>query len=73
MTAVRDLLRELSTRGKQGAGLHSAGGTMKAGAGSVRLRLLGILLASVGLPPKPSRARLIMDLRDDGTLWRMVG
>ncbi len=70
---IRDLLKELSTRGKQGAGLHSAGGTMKAGVGSVRLRLLGIVLASVGLPPKPSRARLIMDLRDDGRLEDMRG
>ena len=70
---IRDLLTELSTRGKQGAGLHSAGGTMKAGVGSVRLRLLGIVLASAGLSPKPSRARLILDLRDDGKLDEVRG
>ena len=39
----------------------------------MRLRLLGILLASVGLPPKPSRARLIMDLRDDDKLDEVRG
>jgi hypothetical protein len=65
---IRDLLMELSTRGKQGVGLHSAGGTMKAGVGSVRLRLLGIVLLSVGLPENLSLARLQMDLRDDGRL-----
>ncbi|MBK1644342.1 hypothetical protein CKO25_06665 [Thiocapsa imhoffii] len=65
---IVDLLKELSTRGKQGAGLHSAGGTMKAGVGSVRLRLAGIALLSVGLPENLSVARLLMDLRDEGTL-----
>jgi hypothetical protein len=63
---IRDLLKELSTRGKQGVGLHSAGGTMKAGVGSVRL--LGIVLLSAGLPETLSLARLHMDLRDDGKL-----
>lgn len=70
---IRDLLVELSTRGKQGVGLHSAGGTMKAGVGSVRLRLLGIVLLSVGLPEKLSFARLLMDLRDDGKLDGLRG
>ncbi|MFB1487361.1 MULTISPECIES: IS4 family transposase [unclassified Thiocapsa] len=65
---IMDLLKELSTRGKQGVGLHSAGGTMKAGVGSVRLRLAGIVLLSVGLPENLSVARLLMDLRDEGTL-----
>src|SRR5438132_1423327 len=31
---VSDLLKELSTQGKRGAGLHSAGGTLKAGTGN---------------------------------------
>src|SRR5437588_8522646 len=48
-TEVSDLLKELSTKGKQGGGLHSAGGTLKAGTGNVRLRLLGIILHSAGL------------------------
>ena len=63
---VSDLLKELSTRGRQAAGLHSAGGTMKAGVGSVRLRVLSILLRSMGLPEKLSLARLHMDLAQDG-------
>ena len=70
---IRDLLRELSTRGKQGAGLHSAGGTMKAGVGSVRLRVLGIVLSSVGLPEDLSVARLMLDLRDDDRLDELRG
>jgi len=65
---VTDLLTELDTQGKQWAGLHSAGGTLKAGVGSVRLRLLGIVLPSAGLPEKISVARLQLDLRDDGKL-----
>lgn len=65
---VRELLKELSTRGKQGAGLHAAGGTLKAGVGDVRLRVLSIILQSVGLPEKLSVARLMMDLRDEGKL-----
>lgn len=65
---VSDLLKELSTRGKQGAGLHAAGGTLKAGKGDVRARVLGIVFRSMGLPEDISVARLIMDLRDDGKL-----
>lgn len=69
---VSELLKELSTRGKQGAGLHSAGGTMKAGVGSVRLRLLGIVLQSAGLPEKLPVARLQLDLREDGSLAQVA-
>ena len=65
---IQDFLKELSTRGKQGAGLHSAGGTLKAGVGSVRLRLLAIILESAGFSEKLSVARLMMDLRDDDKL-----
>lgn len=63
---IIDLLKELSTRGKQTAGLHSAGGTLKAGIGSVRLRVLGIILQSAGFSEKISIAKLLMDLRDEG-------
>lgn len=63
---ISDLLKELSTRGTQGVGLHSAGGTLKAGAGDVRMRVLQIVFKSVGLPVKYSPAHLIMDLRADG-------
>lgn len=65
---VRELLVELTTRSKQGAGLHAAGGTLKSGVGDVRMRVLGIVLKSVGLPEKLSIARLMMDLRDEGKL-----
>lgn len=65
---VVDLLKELSTCGKRGAGLRSAGGTLKAGVGSVRLRLLSVVFRSAGLPEKLSLARLIMDLKDEGKL-----
>ena len=65
---VSDLLKELSTRGRQRAGLHAAGGTLKAGVGDVRLRLLAIVLQSTGLPAKLAVARLLLDLRDEGQL-----
>jgi hypothetical protein len=65
---VADLLKELTTRGKQCAGLHAAGGTLKAGKGDIRTRVLGIVFRSVGLPEDVSVASLIMDLRDDGKL-----
>jgi hypothetical protein len=65
---VTDLLKELSTLGRQHGGLHSAGGTLKAQAGDVRERVLGIIFQSVGLPDKISTARLMLDLRDEGTL-----
>jgi hypothetical protein len=65
---VRDLLTELSTRGTQFGGLHSAGGTLKAGAGDVRLRVLAIIFKSVGLPEKYTHARFVMDLKDEEKL-----
>jgi hypothetical protein len=64
--SITESLKELSTRGKQGIGLHSAGGTLKAGSGDVRLRVLQIVFKSVGLPIKFSNAQFIMDLRRDG-------
>jgi len=68
---VKDDLKELSTLGKQGVGLLSAGGTLKAGVGSPRLRLLGLLFQSVGLPERVSQARFVMDLREEGK-WEAV-
>jgi hypothetical protein len=65
-STVTDLLKELSTRATQGAGLHSAGGTLSQASGDVRRRLLGIIFKSVGLPESLSLARLIMDLKDEG-------
>lgn len=63
---ITDQLKELTTLGRQTSGLHSAGGTLKAGVGSVRLRVLGILFQSVGLPEKLSVARLMLHLQDEG-------
>jgi hypothetical protein len=63
---VTELLKEVSTLGKQAGGLHSAGGTLKAGAGSVRLRLLGVVFQSVGLPEKLSVGRFVMHLAEEG-------
>lgn len=63
---VTDLLKEVSTLGKRAGGLHSAGGTLKAGVGSVRLRLLGVVFQSVGLPEKLSVARFVMHLAQEG-------
>src|ERR1017187_6898437 len=40
---VTDLLTEISALGKRHDGLHMAGGTLKAGAGSVRLRVMSII------------------------------
>ena len=65
---IHEQLKELSTLGGSGAGLHSAGGTLKSEMGSTYLRVLGIVFGSVGLPKKVALARLVMDLRDDGTL-----
>ena len=71
-TDVKDHLVELTNRSKQHGGLHAAGGTLKAGLGNVRMRVLGIVLQSVGLPEKLSIARLMMDLRDDGLLQQVT-
>jgi hypothetical protein len=65
-TDVTDLLKELSTLGTSHGGLHSVGGTLKAGSGSVRLRLLGMIFQSVGLPESYQFSKFILDLRRDG-------
>ena len=70
-TTIVESLKELSTRGRQHGGLHSAGGTLKAGAGDVRMRVLQIVFKSVGLPTKFSPANFIMDLRRDGTFGKL--
>ena len=48
---VSELLKEISTLGKQNHGLRMAGGTLKSGAGSVRMRVMSIIFKSVGLLP----------------------
>lgn len=64
---VRELLTELSNRAKRFGGLHSAAGTLGAGAGdSVRLEVMRIIFTSVGLPEDFARANLVMWLRHEG-------
>lgn len=62
------MLRELTTRGKQNAGLHAAAGTLGASARSVRLGILSIAFRSVGLPERYDLASFVMWLRDHGCL-----
>jgi hypothetical protein len=63
---ITDLLTEISTLGKRHDGLHMAGGTLKAGAGSVRLRVMSIVFKSVGLPSTYPHAKFLMHLKRDG-------
>ena len=65
---VTTLLKELTTLGKKHNGLHAAGGTLKKGVGSVRLRLLGIVFASLDLPEEYPYAKILLHLRRDGKL-----
>lgn len=64
---IRDLLKELNTEAKRHGGLHSASGTLGAGAsGSVRLALLRIIFKSVGLLEQYPAARFVMWLKSEG-------
>jgi hypothetical protein len=64
--SISDLFKELSTQGKRHGGLHSASGTLGAGAsGSVRLALLRIIFKSAGLPEQYPVARFVMWLKSE--------
>ena len=64
---VTDLLKEVSTLGRRGRGLHAAAGTLGAGPGdSVRLALLGIVFKSAGLPEGLPQARFSLWLKKNG-------
>ena len=64
---VQDSLKEISTLGKRGHGLHAAAGTLGAGAGdSVRLALLGIVFKSAELPESFPQARFCLWLKKNG-------
>ncbi len=65
---ITDLLTEISALGKRHNGLHMAGGTLKAGAGSVRMRVMSIVFKSVGLPSTYPHAKFMMHLKRDGKL-----
>ncbi len=63
---ITDLLTEISTLGKRHAGLHMAGGTLKAGTGNVRLRVMSLFFKSVGLPDGYPYAKFLIHLKRDG-------
>ncbi len=65
---ITDLLTEISTLGKRHDGLHMAGGTLKAGAGSVRLRTMSLFFKSAGLPEGYPYAKFLIHLKRDGKL-----
>lgn len=65
---ISELLTEISTLGKRHEGLHMAGGTLKAGAGSVRLRTMSLFFKSVGLPEGYPYAKFLLHLKRDGKL-----
>jgi hypothetical protein len=70
---VQDLLCELDTLGKRNGALHAAGGTLPSGGGeSVRLAVLGIILASKGLPEALPQAQFCMWLQKNGNLDRVM-
>ncbi len=56
---VTDVLRELSTLGSRNGGLWSAAGTLGAGAGSVRLGFLSIILGAPPAFPRTSRRPVV--------------
>lgn len=64
---VLDLLKEISTLGRRGHGLHAASGTLGSGPGeSVRLALLGVAFKSRGLPEGLPQARFCLWLQRNG-------
>jgi hypothetical protein len=66
-TEVEDNLKELSTAGKRYGGLRAASGKLGAGAGdSLRLAVLSIIFASVGLPREYPAARFVIWLKQNG-------
>lgn len=65
---ITDLLAEISTLGKRHNGLHMAGGTLKAGTGSVRLRVMSLFFKSVGLPEGYPYAKFLIHLKRDNKL-----
>lgn len=69
---IEDSLRELSTLGQRNGGLWSAAGTLDAGAGSVRLAFLRIVLKAADLPADLAQARCVMWLKDEGLHDKVV-
>ena len=64
--SVKELLRELTTAGKQRGGLWAAAGRLSGGADSIRLDMLRIVLESAGLPVEYAPARFVLWLKRKG-------
>lgn len=67
---ITALLRELSTLGKRGNGLHAAAGKLSQSL-PIRLGLLAILFRSKGLPEEYPIARFVMWMRDTGIFGKV--
>jgi hypothetical protein len=63
---VNDLLKELTTAGKQRGGLWAAAGTVSAGGSDARAAILSVVLRSAGLPETISHALLDLWIRREG-------
>ena len=63
---IRAYLRELSTAGRRQGGLWAAAGKLTSGRGSVRLRLLQVVMKSAGLPTVPHVGRFVLWLHAEG-------
>ena len=63
---VKDLLKELTTAGKQRGGLWAAAGTVSAGGDDARAAILAVVLRSAGLPETISHALLDIWIRREG-------
>lgn len=65
--AVKDNLKELSTRARRLGGIHAVAGELKYRAEkSIRLELLSLVFKSVGLPEDYARTSFILWLRHEG-------
>lgn len=65
-TDITELLRELTTAGKQRGGLWAAAGRLSGGAESIRLNMLRVVLGSAGLPVEYAPARFVLWLKRKG-------
>lgn len=70
---IKDLLAELSTRGKQLGGLRAAAGTLGAGqSDDVRLAFLQIIFRAEDLPESYAPARFVLWLKETGHFDRVA-
>lgn len=72
-TEVRDLLTELSNRGRYYGGLDAASGTLGAGSmDNVRMAFLQLIFRAKNLPENLSAARFVLWLRHNGFLDSVI-